>query len=186
MATPHAAGAAALVVAARPASSTDQLKTALISSVDRRAGLASASVSGGRLNAAAALGVPGQQSGTVTPPPSDPPAAQPAAIPVALPAPLAAAPLMSGLRVRVRARRHKAVLSFQLAADARVVLRLERRRCDSGLCRWRLVGTRRRSVPAGAARWTIGPRQGLRLARGTWRVKLTTRAGSVRRRFVVR
>jgi subtilisin family serine protease len=186
MATPHAAGAAALVVAARPASSTDQLKTALIGNVDRPAGLAGASVSGGRLNAAAALGVPGQQTGAVTPPPSEPLAAQPAAIPVALPAPLAAAPLMSGLRVRVRPRRHKAMLSFQLAADARVVLRLKRRRCDSGVCRWRLVGTRRRSVPAGVVRWTIGPRQGLRLARGTWRVKLTTRAGSVRRRLVVR
>jgi thermitase len=185
MATPHVAGAAALVVFARPAWSTDQLKTALIDSVDRPAGLSGASVSDGRLNAAAALGFPGPQ-GAVTPPPSEPVPAQAAAIPVALPAPLAAAPLMSGLRVRVRARRHEAVLSFQLAADARVVLRLKRRRCDSGLCRWRLVGTRRRSVHAGAVRWAIGPRQGLRLARGAWRVKLTTRAGSLRRRFVVR
>ena len=186
MATPHVAGAAALTGAVQPAWSTAQLKGALIGGVDRPPGLAGKSVSNGRLNAATALGfVARPQTGAVISPTPQP-------VPTAVPAPVAApagvvAARIGGLGIRVRSRRHKAVLSFQLAADADVALRLKRRRCDSsGLCRWRLVGTRRRSVPAGAVRWTIGPRQGLRLARGTWRVKLTTSAGSVPRRFVVR
>jgi subtilisin family serine protease len=185
MATPHVSGAAALVLADRPAWSTAQLKSALTSGVDRPAALAGTSVSGGRLNAATSVSIAARSDVAQLPPPPPPPptATEPAADSVV---PLVTAPRISGLGIRVRSRKRKAVLSFQLAADADVSLRLKRRRCDSGVCRWRLVGTRRRSVSAGAVRWTIGPRQGLPLSRGTWRVKLVTSAGSVRQRFRVR
>jgi hypothetical protein len=56
MATPHVAGAAALVAAVNPSFSAAQIKDALMSSADPIAGLAGKSVSGARLNAAAAVG----------------------------------------------------------------------------------------------------------------------------------
>ena len=55
MAAPHVAGAAALVLAAAPAASTAQLKAALLSSADRVGVLGGLSVTGGRLNANAAV-----------------------------------------------------------------------------------------------------------------------------------
>jgi subtilisin family serine protease len=55
MATPHVAGAAALVAAARPAWGAAQRKQALLASADPVAGLTGKSVSGGRLDAAAAV-----------------------------------------------------------------------------------------------------------------------------------
>ena len=55
MASPHVAGAAALAAAVRPGWSGSQLRTALIDGADRLPGLAGASVSGGRLNAAASV-----------------------------------------------------------------------------------------------------------------------------------
>ena len=190
MATPHVAGAAALAGASQTGWSTAQLKTALMDSVDRPPALAGRSVSGGRLNAAAALGlVMRPQTGTPAPLALEPMPAQPPAVPAPAAAPAAAvAQRLSGLGIRVRSRKRAAVLSFQLAAKANVVLRLMRRRCDSDSdrCRWRLAGIRSRSLPAGAVRWTVGPRQGLPLARGTWRVKLATPAGSVQQRFKVR
>jgi subtilisin family serine protease len=55
MASPFAAGTAALMRAANPGLSTAELKTGLLSSVDRQAALSGRSVTGGRLNAAAAV-----------------------------------------------------------------------------------------------------------------------------------
>ena len=55
MATPHAAGAAALLLARAPALDTDSLKRTLMDSADPVAALAGLSRTGGRLNAAAAL-----------------------------------------------------------------------------------------------------------------------------------
>jgi subtilisin family serine protease len=65
MATPHVAGAAALVLAAKPALGTPQLKSALLSNVDLIPALSGITVSGGRLNVAKAIG-------TTSPPPPTP------------------------------------------------------------------------------------------------------------------
>ena len=56
MATPHVAGAAALVVAHHPGYTASQIKAALMDSADLRPGLTGKARVGGRLNAAAALG----------------------------------------------------------------------------------------------------------------------------------
>jgi subtilisin family serine protease len=102
MATPHVAGAAALVVAADPGVSAAQVKRALLSTVDPVAALSGLSVSGGRLNADAAvasiLGVTPEPAPTPTPTPaptSTPapaPVSTPAPAPVSTPAPVAPAP----------------------------------------------------------------------------------------------
>jgi len=55
MATPHAAGVASLVLAARPKLSTARVKAAILRGADRKPALAGTSVTGGRLNAARAL-----------------------------------------------------------------------------------------------------------------------------------
>ena len=58
MASPHVAGAAALLFAQNPALTASEAKQALLGTVDAISGLTGLSVSGGRLNAAAALGAP--------------------------------------------------------------------------------------------------------------------------------
>lgn len=64
MATPHVSGAAALVLAKTPTLTTAQLKSALLNNVDPIPSLAGLTTTGGRLNAAKAVGV--------TPPPPSP------------------------------------------------------------------------------------------------------------------
>ena len=172
MASPHVAGAAALAAAVRPASSGAEIKGALLAGVDRLPGMAGASVSGGRLNAAAAAHIAAGQSPAPAPDPgplttdlpelgqatTEPPA------PVEAPSP--ATPRISRLRVsgqpRVcRGRRgcqsRTATLSFAIAAAADVQVRLQRRRCVRTHCRWRAPRTRTRHVPAGRTRWVLGP-----------------------------
>jgi hypothetical protein len=69
MATPHVAGAVALMRAAAQGLSGAQLKQALLGSVDRKAQLAGLAVSGGRLNAAAAVRGAIAAAGLPAPPP---------------------------------------------------------------------------------------------------------------------
>jgi len=57
MATPHVAGAAALVLAGAPDATVANLRSALITGVDKVSGLTGKVVSGGRLNVVKALGV---------------------------------------------------------------------------------------------------------------------------------
>ena len=58
MATPHVAGVAALLLAHSPGLSTAQVKSAILNNVDPIDSLAGKTVTGGRLNAARALGLP--------------------------------------------------------------------------------------------------------------------------------
>jgi thermitase len=188
MAAPHAAGAAALVAAVQPHWSPLDVKRALVDGVDRIPGLAGSSVSGGRLNAAAAVRIAAGTSAA----PADPPAA-PAPAPAVPPAASAPAVLPSIGRItisgRPRACRRRgcsaraAALSFTLSADADLTVRLERRRGRG----WRPAGARSRRVQAGVTRWTLGPRLlGMPLARGTWRVTLVTHGDQAARSFRVR
>ncbi len=72
MATPHVAGAAALVLAACGSLDTATLRSTLVGSVDPVAGLVGKTVSGGRLNVHKALNA--CATGSSTPPASTPPA----------------------------------------------------------------------------------------------------------------
>jgi subtilisin family serine protease len=93
MATPHVAGAAALVFAHQPGATSSSVKGALLGGVDVLPSLAGTSVTGGRLNAYTAL--TGQPA---APAPAPPPGAPPPAA-----APDRIAPQML-LRVRARQR----------------------------------------------------------------------------------
>jgi thermitase len=183
MATPHAAGAAALVAAAHPGFAATQIKAALMESVDPVAALAGKSVSGGRLNAAAALGIDPPAPAATTPPPATTtpaPATTPA--PVATPTPVPATPVPVLPRLSSVRLRHR-VLSFTASAATRVGVTLRR----SAGRRWRVTGTTRKHVSAGATHWRVGRTvAGLRLRRGSYRLTLATSGGWVRVGFRVR
>ena len=68
MATPHVSGVAALVKAGHPAYSTSQVRSALLGSIDPIPSLAGLTVTGGRLNAARAVGVAPAPPSDTTPP----------------------------------------------------------------------------------------------------------------------
>ena len=88
MAAPHVAGAAALLLSRAPNAAVADMRQALLSSVDPVPALAGRTVTGGRLNAARALGI--TLADEPPPPPPPPPApAPPAPVPPAPPAPVA-------------------------------------------------------------------------------------------------
>jgi hypothetical protein len=136
MATPHVAGAAALVLAqspalrARSAASVAAVKAALLRSVDQRPSVVGRTVTGGRLNAARALGASPLPPAPPSPPP--PPVTQPAPPPAAphaapQPRPLAArcvVPKLRGTtvrRARLVLRKRKCTLGkARLAYNAKV------------------------------------------------------------------
>jgi subtilisin family serine protease len=87
MAAPHVAGVAALVLARSPACTAEQLKTALLSGVDAIGSHASATITGGRVNASSALAL--SPAVCVGPPPAAPP---PPSVEPPAPAPSTPAP----------------------------------------------------------------------------------------------
>jgi thermitase len=93
MASPHVAGAAALALSLHPDASTSFLRYALLSSVDAKPEFAGKSVTGGRLNANAAVnaiqGIEPPPPPTPTPTPQPPVATPTPAPPVEAPAPVA-------------------------------------------------------------------------------------------------
>lgn len=80
MASPHVAGAAALLYSLKPSATVAEVRRALLSSVDPVAALAGTTVTGGRLNVARALDVlvpPGGDPPGGDPPGGDPPGGDP-------------------------------------------------------------------------------------------------------------
>jgi thermitase len=80
MASPHVAGAAALVRARSPQSSTADVRRALLANVDAKAGLEGRTVTGGRLNAyraVASVEDGSEAKSTAPPPPAPTPATEP-------------------------------------------------------------------------------------------------------------
>ena len=147
MATPHVAGAAALVLAANPGVTAPQIKDALLSTVDARSSLAGLAVTGGRLNAYHAVakieGVTPDPAPTATPTPTPtppvatPPAPTPTPTPTApvvttTPEPtpaVAPAPVLRHLRVRgsLRGEKGKLRVTFTLTRATSVRFTVSRR-----------------------------------------------------------
>ncbi len=86
MATPHVAGAAALVLAKNANLTVAELKAALLDTVDRVASMNGITVTGGRLNLAAALASVKSEPPAATPTPTATPTATPSPTPTATPA----------------------------------------------------------------------------------------------------
>jgi subtilisin family serine protease len=187
MAAPHVSGTAALLAAKAPSATVAQMRAALLSSVDAKAPFAGLSVTGGRLNAAAALAAPPAPS---TPPPAatpDPSPSTPApSTPSPAPAPTIpvrtpAAAIVQSLRVlgTVTSRR-PAKVAYALSADTHVTAVIRCAGTRTCTYRVRLAGT--------ARGFDLSRRQGGRLlATGRYTLTLSTPGGSARRvGFVVR
>ena len=176
MATPHVAGAAALVAAHHPDFTAAQIKAALMEGADLRPGLAGKARVGGRLNAAAALGI-------------DPPAPAPA--PTSTPATDA----RPGEPRHARARRRSARCASRAtssSAGARARRRsasplrpppTSRSRCAARAARQQTTA----AVSRGTTRWRISRSvAGLRLRPGRYELTLTAPAGPASVKFCVR
>jgi hypothetical protein len=188
MASPHVAGAAALVTAAHPGWTTAQRKRALLDTAERVPALAGRAVTGARLDAAAAVAwepattpVP-----TPTPAPSPTPAPQPSPAPAPAPPgagtapPAFTPPAISRLRVRGRAcrracRARASALHFIASHRGAAQLTLERRTHR----RFLVVSRTSRRVEAGRQKVRLSA---LHLKQGRWRVTL----GKARVAFRVR
>ena len=118
MATPHVTGVAALLLSLAPQLTASQLKQVILATVDPLPSLSGTTVSGGRLDAASAVGLVAQalaQAGggsSSPPPPTSPP-------PVDKPRPDLAGQLAADLRSSRRAGRRSPSCRSGSAADRR-------------------------------------------------------------------
>jgi subtilisin family serine protease len=201
MATPHVAGAAALLASLKPAATAAELKAALLSSVDVPGTLAGLAVTAGRLNADKALTAlqspppaptptptptPEAPVATPTPVPPTPPVATPTPVPPApTPAPVA---VVKTLKVSGQvSRRTQAKVTYSLSAGAKVTLTVARAGCK-GL-KGCSASTSRWSEPAkaGTRTFTLGRRvAGRRLSPGKYTLTVATDAGERSVTFRVR
>ncbi|HEY6777629.1 MAG TPA: S8 family serine peptidase [Thermoleophilaceae bacterium] len=194
MAAPHVSGEAALLLAAAPSLTAEELKDLVMGTVDARPGLSGLSVTGGRANAGAALrwlaegdadgdGVARLFDNCPTVPGSGADGCPILASPLTdAPSPSSGSarpaggvrPRVRSLKVKVRPRRCRGVracrrratiaISAYRAATAKVTI--EFRRCGHGRCRWVLVAGRSVAIAAGRATVTVRSR---RLVRGVYR-----------------
>ena len=191
MASPHVAGAAALAASVQPGWAGAQLRSVLLDGADRLPALAGASLTGGRLNAAAAVriaaGLPaapgGPEPGPLGPEvlaPGERLTAQPAGRPRRRSRGCASAAGRGCARAAAAARRARprSPSSSRPRADVG-------RACSTPALRARPLrlaharGSVKHHAPQGRTRWRVGRRLlGMRLRRGTWRLTLATSAGS--------
>jgi subtilisin family serine protease len=182
MASPHVAGAAALALAARPGASTSFLRYALLHSVDAQPGWNGWSVTGGRLNANAAVTTiqgaeppsetptpeppvetPTPVPPTPTPPPPPPVTPVPTPDPVTLPAlTLTHLKLTGSLSSKLR-------VGFRLSRSAWVKYTVKAKGAKSAAATWSKLGRAgantvllRRKLPTGKT-----------LKRGSYRLSVT-------------
>jgi subtilisin family serine protease len=174
MATPHVAGAAALIAAHHPEFTASQIKAALLEGADEQPALAGRAQVAGRLNAAAALGVtPPAPAPTPAPTPTPTPVN-----PVTPAAPAAVGSLRVSGRVVVGRRPRTATLRFTASAATNVTVTLR------GRGRTQHTSA---AVSRGTSRWRISHRvAGLRLRPGRYRLTLTAPAGPASVAFTVR
>jgi subtilisin family serine protease len=187
MAAPHVSGAAALLAAKAPAAPVAQLRAALLSSVDPKPAFTGLSLTGGRLNAAAALA--GLTTATPPPTPSpDPAPSTPSPSPPVAPSPAPVPPVRAPAAAILRSRRvsgtvtsrRPAKVAYALSADAPVTAVIR--------CAGARSCTHEVRLPGSVRGFDLRRRQGGRLlAAGRYTLTLTTAGGSARRvGFVVR
>jgi subtilisin family serine protease len=140
--SPTVAGVAALMLARTPSLAPNDLKAALRSTVDPVAALAGKVSTGGRLNAAKAVGAALPPPPPPLPPPPPPDTLAPIVTNLSL-APAKFLPLRSGETVRAAARRGSQ-LSFRVSETARIVLAVDARKAGRRVGRRCLPPTRAR------------------------------------------
>jgi thermitase len=194
MAAPHVSGEAALLLAAAPSLTAQELKDFIMGTVDSRPGLSGLSITGGRTNAGAALrtlvgsdadadGVArifdscptvagsGADGCPVAPPPDT---GAPPPSPGSGRAARGVLPRVRSLKVKVSPRRCRGIrpcrrrATIAIAGDRAAIAKvtIERRRCSERRCRWVRVATRSASIAGGRATVTV---RGRRLPPGTYR-----------------
>jgi subtilisin family serine protease len=160
MSAPMVSGTLALMLAANPSLSASQLKASLLASVKPEPQLAGLSVSGGELDAAAAVAAVA---------PAGTPAPTPAAGPVAVPQPAQASdpPAVSLSHVAVRGGGGRPSLVFTLSAQARVQISV------SGPARARSASTTSVGGHRGTNRYALSSLlRGRRLQRGRYTLRV--------------
>jgi subtilisin family serine protease len=195
MATPMVAGVAALLLSSKPGATVPELRTALLSSVTPTPALAGATVTGGRVDAEAALtalatgvapggggggasgggGGGGGGGGATKPPVTEPtPITVPTPVTAATPAPAApaATPPAATLRLAGNTLLDRGRLTLRVGVSARATLRA------SATLRWRGGSTRLRAVTApGVAGGQTATLQLRATARGQRAIRRARQAG---------